>query len=270
MKNHIRRSSAIVYRHLMYLRKPFEMFHYWYWILIDILIFGFLGKSVGRSLASCAGGDLSTAHIIFVNMVLLYAFLRGAVNMGMAFLRELWEYNFVTIFSTQLQVLDWLIALGTLCICTGCLSFSIAAFLVRVIFGFSIFSFGWIVFLQLLLLLSAGFCMGLIINSILLILGKQATPLTWALGWLFVPISGVYYSIDVIPPFLQRVAVYNPLYHIFSITRATVAHAPAEVWHQAGIAALLLLIYGSACLLLFTYAFNKSKKAGLTRLEVES
>ncbi|KKR96798.1 MAG: ABC-2 type transporter [candidate division TM6 bacterium GW2011_GWE2_41_16] len=268
MKESMYRIGAILYRHLFYFKKPFEIFHYWYWILIDIMIFGFLGKSISQTAVASNSTSVMQAHILFANLALLYGFLRANTTVGVALLRDLWDANFVALFSTPLRKTEWVIALAILAGICGVVSFSIGTFLVWLIFGFWVFSFGWTVLLALGLLLLAGMIVGFLMTALLLWLGKQANPLVWAASWLFVPISGVFYSIDVLPSVMRSIPAYNPLYHIFSFVRIT-ATGVAGFWTQVGVAAALLGVYGVCVAFVLSRAFTSACKKGLTRLEVE-
>jgi len=268
MKISFKRAGAVLYRHIFYLTKPFEIFHYWYWILIDILIFGFLGKSFCQAASAANGACISNVHILFTNLVLLYAFLRTTTTFGVSFLRDLWDANFVNLFSTPIKKVEWLLGIlwmatisATLCVCIG-------TFLVRIIFGFSILVFGWYIPLVLVLLITTGTIIGTLMMGVLLLLGKQANPLIWAIGWLFIPISGVYYSPDVLPPLLKACTAYNPLFSIFSIIRQ-VGTGNTDIWPLVLHSILLMVPLAIAVALFFAYAFSVAKKHGLTRLEVE-
>jgi len=60
-----------------------------------------------------------------------------------------------------------------------------------------------------------GWSLGLVVSALVLRFGQGAESLGWAAIFLVQPISGVFYPIDVLPQWLQPVALLIPASHIF-------------------------------------------------------
>jgi len=259
-----RRVLAVVYRHLMVLKDPFEIFNYFYWTFLDILLFGFLGLYMQKQ----QGADTTTAVILLANLTLWYLVVRSTLVISQALLREFWDLNFVGLFSTPLTIFEWTFAAFILGTFTAILNFLIGALMVYLFFGFNIFSLGLIIIPATISLIISGWILGFLTASILVYKGKKAETLAYAISWIFVPFSGVYYETSIMPPQITKFAQFIPMFHTFQGIREYI-HGKEALWHlQASF--ILNIIYLTIIIFIFIFLFNKSKNKGLNRLEVES
>jgi len=64
-------------------------------------------------------------------------------------------------------------------------------------------------------LITAGWIIGILTTSIIMRFGQQAEVLAWGMVFLFQPISCVFYPLEVLPGWLQAIALVNPAAHVF-------------------------------------------------------
>ncbi|HBS47962.1 TPA: hypothetical protein DEO28_02910 [Candidatus Dependentiae bacterium] len=264
MKFKFKRVCAIVYRHILILKDGFEVFNFFYWTLLDILLFGFLGRYMQMQ----QGGDPLNVTVLLANLTLWYIVVRATLMISLSLMREFYDYNFVAIFSTPLTIIEWLIACIILGTIGALINFVIGCALVFLLFGFNVLSLGLFLIPVIISLLISGCALGFLTSTILVTWGKKAETLAFALAWFFVPFSGAYYSASILPPKVIAIAKYVPMYHAFESVRAFV-HGKEYISHliksfQLNIICLIIIV------LVFIFMFNKSKEKGLTKLEVNS
>jgi ABC-2 type transport system permease protein len=90
--------------------------------------------------------------------------------------------------------------------------------------------------------------------------------LAWMVGFLFAPFSAVFYPVDVLPECEQIISWCLPTTYIFQGMRAILAGDTFPLSYY-GISLGLDVIYLILTLLLFRFAFEKSREKGLGRLE---
>jgi ABC-2 type transport system permease protein len=93
---------------------------------------------------------------------------------------------------------------------------------------------------------------------------KRGDPVLWAMGTMTWLLSGVLYPVDVLPPFLARVASWLPTTHALAAVRATMIDGAgmADVGAHAAVLAGFALIGIPAGLWIFTHAVNHARRAG--------
>ena len=69
-----------------------------------------------------------------------------------------------------------------------------------------------------------GWSLGLVVSALVLRYGQGAESLGWAAIFLVQPISGVFYPINILPEWLQPIALIIPASHIFEGLRLILIH----------------------------------------------
>ena len=87
-----------------------------------------------------------------------------------------------------------------------------------------------------------------------------------ALKILFVPLSGIFFPISVLPTYAQRIAYCLPQPYLFDGIRAYIETGIMPT-HLLMKGFFLSIIYFGLSLAFFYYCFEKSKRSGLARLE---
>ena len=88
--------------------------------------------------------------------------------------------------------------------------------------------------------------------------GENAISLVWTVADIFVVLSGVYYSVTVLPAPLQAIAYILPSTQAFNLLKNTVNTTPVD-WIAMVLFTIAWLV-GAACIL--NYAFHFAKKTG--------
>ena len=201
-----------------------------YWPLLDILIWGFLGTWIAQSQTE----QLHNYKMVALLGILLWQFIaRGCNAICMMICEEIWAKNVVNLFSLPLRIAFWDL---------------LSTFL---IFAPPLFFCGiWIGFT----------CLQIIVS-----LGKSGIEVGYIFAWFMLPFSGAYYPIDILPAWGQTFSSYLPMSYVFAGVREYLVyqHDPTPFLIKGY---FLSILYATCSILLFIYAFNRSKKNGLARL----
>ena len=182
-----------------------------YWPALQMTLWGFITIffETHSSWLAQAGGILITAILLWDIM------FRSQLSFFLSFLEEIWSRNLGHIFVSPIRPFEMIAALLMVSLVRTLVGVGAAALLAILIFDVSIFSLGGPLVLFFLNLTLMGWSLGLVVSALVLRFGQGAESLGWAAIFLVQPISGVFYPIDVLPQWLQPVALLIPASHIF-------------------------------------------------------
>jgi len=128
--------------------------------------------------------------------------------------------------------------------------------------SFNIFMIGISLIPFILNLTVMGWAIGIITTALILRFGQEAEVLAWALGFLFMPVSAVFYPVSVLPFFLQIIARFVPASYVFEGMRAVISNGNFplnDLLWSTGLNTFYILF----ALLFFHWNFNVVKRKGL-------
>ncbi|MDR3549903.1 MAG: ABC transporter permease [Candidatus Babeliales bacterium] len=236
------------------INKSFEFF---FWPLIDTVLFGFIGMGTSD------GSHPELLAGLLVGLILWQITQRTSMEISRNLLQEIWDENLVNFFATPLTIFEWITGLLSLgFIITFLITIPYAALIVYGIFGYNLFALGWLLLPSILLLIVSGWILGFIAASMLIYWGQQIDILVWALPWLPTPFCSIYYPVAVLPKWMQLISKGLPMSYVFEGLRFTIRTGQTSYWHL-GMSATLNILYLLITLSLFFYMFKKSKAKGL-------
>lgn len=205
--------------------------NYLAFLLIGVIFQNFVSMSLGAFSREISGEQ---------NMGTLEFLLMSRVRLGFLLLSSgLWE-------------LIWNIATSTVM-----LAAAIAIFGVRL--QSDIPTTVFIMFLTMTSLAGIGMA-----SAGVILITKQGDPITWAVSMLSGFLSGVYYPVEVFPPFLRNLSFFLPTTHaLIALRRAVISNVS---WMQLSSELIMLVAFSCitvpAGLLIFTYGFNRARLEG--------
>ncbi|MBY0110264.1 MAG: ABC transporter permease [Candidatus Babeliaceae bacterium] len=238
-----------------------DLIDFSFWPVLDMIVWGGVGLLIDQKGYSSGQVTLSVLCAVMMR-VFTYCYVNSAGN----FLYEMMSRNIINLFATPLTFHEWIAG----AMLSGCVtSFMLILFSTVVawlIFGVNILSIGFsLVFFIIPLLLSAWAVSNIAI-TMLMGLGVHAQRLIFVLAWLFMPFSGVYYSLSVMPAWIQSVARFVPMSYIFEALRIFVLEGRFSLSHlHYGYA--LAIIYFIITLTACSKMFERSCRLGLAALE---
>ncbi len=254
---------TIVLRHMrVWKRDPNLLLFMFYWPLLDIFVWGFLGSWIQQSQIA----TFQNYEMIALLGILLWQIIgRGCNIMILAFTEELWSNNIINLFSLPLRITEWMggiiVFMAMMIMLTSLYCMSI----IFLLYELSLCTVLKIFFIFFPPLFLSALWVGFICLSILFTLGKRGIELGYVIAWFLMPFSGAFYPIEVLPMWAQKFSALLPMSYVFQGMRGYVMyqHNPAPYLFKGYV---MGGAYALCSMILFVYCFNKSKQKGLARL----
>lgn len=233
-----------------------------YWPLLDILIWGFLGSWIQN--IQCSGFD-NYEVIALLGIVLWQTTCRSAIVTASAFVEELWSRNLLNLLSLPISLFEWVSGIILYNFLLSVMTSIYCMLLIFIIYQFSMWTIISTFCLFAFPLFLSGLWLGFMCLHIVTIFGKRAHELAYVLAWFFAPFSTAFYPKEVLPLWAQKLSAYLPMSYIFEGMRNYLIHNenPALPITKA---LIMSSVYLTISVIIFGYAFNKSKNKGLARL----
>ncbi len=231
-----------------------------FWPLLDILVWG------GAGLAMAKTGNSQQHLITLVCVVFIRVFLYSYFNNATNFLYEMMARNIINLFSTPLTFNEWLCGAMVSGFISTALLLVFACVVTKAIFGIYLFSHGIGLLVFIMPLLISGWAISHATILILMYFGVHAQRLAWVIGWIFIPFSGVYYSLEIMPAWIQMISHVVPMSYIFRAVRIFILEhrfSGDNLFFGYGLACIYFIITTFAC----NYMFERSRQLGLASLE---
>ena len=255
----LRRVAAMVRRHVYVLRGSWaRLLELMYWPLMQMLMWGFITVFLREQSSWVAQG----AGVLISAMLLWDVLFRANLGFAVSFLEEMWSRNFGQLFISPLRPAELVASLMVMSLIRTLIAILPAAVLSMVFFDVWVFSLGPPLIAFFANLLVMGWCVGLVVSAIVLRHGMGAEGICWAAVYLFAPVSGVYYPIDILPAWLQPVAWALPSSYVFEGMRAVLFDHAFRVDYLLRAAGLNML-YLALSAAFFLYTVHVAREKGL-------
>ena len=230
-----------------------------YWPSVQILFWGFFTNFLvsNNNLSS-----LSVLNIILSAVVLWDVLFRGQLGLTMSFLEELWSRNLTNLFITPLKDKELIISLILISLFRTIIGLTPAVFLANYFFNFHLFELGIFLIFFFFNLIIIGWAIGFLVSGLVLRYGHSFEELAWAIIFILLPFSCVYYPLDSLPWLMQKISIVLPPVHIFESMRAILVEN--KVYYDSILKILILnLVYISLSIIFFISMIKKCRKNGL-------
>jgi len=213
------RVAAMVRRYWYLLRSSWpRLLDLIYWPTVQMLMWGFLQLYVAQN-----AGFFANAGGVFIGSVLLWDILfRGQLGFSISFLEEMWSRNLANIMMSPLRPVEFLAALMIMSVVRLSIGMIPVSLLAIAFFGFNLWALGLALAAFFANLILTSWAIGIFVAGLLLRNGLGAESMAWTIMFLFLPLTCVYYPVDVLPGFLQVVAWMLPPTYVFEGMRALV------------------------------------------------
>ena len=254
----IRRILSLMLRHFYLIKASLpRIVDLIYWPTVQIILWGFVSKffTMHSSYFNNTAGIILSAAI-------LYDFLfRSSISYNMLFLEEIWSRNLINLFVSPIKINEIVIALTCTALLRTMIGLVPAVLIAIPIFGISLLELGYPLILLLLSLYIFGITLGLLVTAGLVRFGPSFENIAWASLFFIAPIGCIYYPVEILPNWLQPIALALPLAHIFEETRSILI---TNTVHYSNIyyALMLNMIYLFLAICTFYYSFKTAKIKG--------
>lgn len=242
-----RRVWAVVLQNAFIMRhSPLRMMELFYWPLIEVVLWGFIATFLATTRADIPGGVS-----VLLGAVLLWDVLfRSQQELVMTCLIDMWDRNALNLYASPLRQFEYVLAGVLFSVARVIVGTSVLVLVTRIAFGFDLLRVGVVLLPAFAVLVGMGWALGLVIRAALLRFGSNAEVLAWSLAFLLQPVAAVFYPVDVLPGWLQSVALAVPAAHVFEALRALFATGEAQLGRLllAGLLDLVYLAVGAGAL----------------------
>jgi ABC-2 type transport system permease protein len=257
--------AGIVVRQMYLLRGNFpRVVQLFVWVLVDIVLWGYMTRYMN---AYTHGFAPVAAHYNFVpavlGAVLLWDFLiRIMQGVSLAYMEDSWSRNLLNIFASPISIGQYLTGLILTSIITSLIGVAAMVLIATAVFGLSFFAYGvWLAPFLMVLFLN-GIALGIVATTIMLRYGPASEWLVWPIPAVISPFVGVFYPMDVLPLWMQKVGHFLPPSYVFTGLRSVVAGGTVSVellvWSF-----ILSFVYILLACLLFLRVYRYAVRVGL-------
>ena len=249
---------ALSLRHIYLIKGSFpRILDLIYWPTIQIFLWGFISKFFTLNSTYYE----NTVGII-LSAAILYDFLfRSSISYNMMFLEEIWSRNFTNLFIAPIKISEIIAALTFTAIFRTLIGLIPAALLAIPLFDVSIFKIGIPLIFLLISLYIFGVTLGLLVTSGLVRFGPSFENIAWASLFFLAPLGCIYYPIEILPEWLQIIAKFLPLVHLFEEMRNILINDLIN-YYAILKACMISFIYFIAGIIIFYYSYSGAKERG--------
>lgn len=259
----LQRVKGVLYKQwLSNKRDVFRIFDIFWWPTFQLFVWGLFSVYLNSNANS---GKLNLVNMLLGAVILWTFFDRSSRDISISFIDELWNRNFINLFSTPLRLSEYLLGVIIVAVIKLIVSALFMFILAAVFYNLSIFSFGWIFIPAACGLILMGWTISFIVQSFILKFGHTVEVFIWAAAVLVQPFSCVFYPLSVLPGWAQKVALALPSTYLFENVRSSLIRGTVDIKGLA-FSYALNLIYFVISVWFFYRAYDDAKNRGyLTR-----
>lgn len=211
------RVKGIVYQNLlMGFRNQHAVQELFLWPSVDLIIWGVTSMFISQ----ITGGNQNIILALLGGTIFWTVVWRAQQDISLVVMRDIWDKNLINIFTTPIT--KWEFALG-LVILSFIKTFIIVGWMAGLSFilyhfNFIQLGFWWLIFIFLLIMF--GWSAGFIISGLILRFGTKVENLNWSFLAILQPLVGVFYSISILPGWIQHISWIFPPTYIFENIRS--------------------------------------------------
>lgn len=252
-----RRVVAILWQEAFVLYRSGEVFaDIFIFPFANIIVFGFISLYL-------SGENSQTGQLVLLGMLLwtIIWIIQYSVTLGS--LWNIWSRNLTNLFIAPMRLSEYILAHTISGVVKAILVLALATLLSVYAFHFNPFVIGWqamtLVFINFLLF---SYALGIALLGLIFRFGTRIQAAAWATVSFFQPLSAAFYPLEIMPLWLQHIAVLFPATHTFEAARFALLNNGEIAWRLFGISFAENIFYCILCTLLFVYLYNKSRDTG--------
>ena len=230
-----------------------------YWPSVQILFWGFFTNFL---ISNNSYSGLGILNIILSAVILWDILFRGQLGLTMSFLEEIWSRNLTNLFISPIREFELVISLIFISLIRTIIGLTPAIFIANYFFDFHLFELGFFLIFFFFNLIIVGWSIGFLVSSLVLRYGHAFEELAWAIIFILLPFSCVYYPLDSLPPIMQKISIIFPPAHIFESMREILINGVIRYELLKNII-LLNLAYLTGSVIFFLKVIAVSRKKGL-------
>jgi ABC-2 type transport system permease protein len=238
-------------------RDIFRIFDIFWWPTFELFIWGLFSIYISKNTT----GGINIVSLLLGGVILWTFFDRASRDISIALIDELWNHNFVNLFSTPLTIWEYMVGVTIVATIKLIISIIFMFILAKIFYGFEIISIGVYIIPAAIGLTVFGWTLSLIVQSMILRFGHTVEVFIWAVAVLAQPLSCVYYPLSALPEWARNIALLLPSTYIFENMRQNMMGKGIN-FNQLMISIGLNLLYFVLSLVYFYRSFINAKQNG--------
>ena len=227
------------------------------WPFVDLLLWGMVTVYLRHQ-----NVHLATPIGFLIGGLLLWDIVFRTKNqVAITFLEETWSRNVIAILASPLTATEYLTGAVLWGLTVVGVGWALIALFAWVLFAFGVATLGPGLVAFAVALIVFGIALALVVLGMLLRFGFGAEIMAWALAFILLPFSAVYYPITVLPGWAQAVANAVPTSHVFESMR-TILAGGGTPWGQLAVALALDAVYLAAGFAFARWMFATLRRRG--------
>src|SRR6266436_7226898 len=252
------RIRALVLRYtFLYTRSVPRVAEMFFWPVMDLLVWGFITVYLQK----LAHPVPATVTFLLGSMIFWDILYRAQQAVTISFLEDIWARNLLNIFVAPIRVSEFIAATYVVGFFKILITVAILASLALWFYHWNLFQMGLPLIPLFSSLLLMGWAVGMVTTALIMRWGQSAEALAWGIPFLIQPVAAVFYPLDVLPRWLQPIALGIPATHVFEgmrqVLRGEGLSAHYLVWAFA-----LNIVYLVAAALFFRWMFEVAREKG--------
>lgn len=228
-----------------------------WWPSIQIVLWGFFSKFLDEY-----GTSPYNAMSILLTAVILWDILfRGQLGLSITFFEEIWSRNLGHLFITPLRDIELILGLIITSLVRTILGMIPAIFISIYYFDLNLILNGIFFIIFFFNLIFTGWSIGFIVSGLVLRYGQSYEELAWAFIFLLLPFACVYYPLDSLPIFIQKISVVISPVYVFEGMRELMAFNKIN-YNYLFYAFFLNMIYLLTSIIFFKKMIRSTKNIG--------
>ncbi len=255
------RVFAMIYRYWLAMKHSYDRLgDMFYWPAMDLFIWGLTGLYIVK----LSTNNQNIIIIVLTGLIYWLVIWRSQYEITTNLLQEMWDRNLVNIFASPLKVSEWIVAVMIFGFIKMVVTVSFSGILALILYSYPIFAYGLYTIPIILSLVLTGWTAGFIVAAFIIRFGQKIQTLAWTGVALISPFSVLYYPLNILPDWAQKVAWFIPSSHIFEGMRE-ITFTGRISYDKLYISFGLNILYLFLALWFFNFMFNKTKKIGLDK-----
>ena len=235
------RMWAIARRHAyVLLRSPHRLFDVTVWPIVDTVLFGSLGVFFVTQGGPDSAAQAGVAYLLS-GIVLWHVVYQAQIAVSTGFMEETWSRNLLSLMVTPLKELELVAGIALFGLVKLVMGVGVVALAAYALYAFDVTDLGLALLPVIAILLMGGWAIALLVVGLMLRFGNGAEALAWGIMFLVMPLGGVFYPVEALPPFIRPISELLPTTHAFAAGRELLDGGPMP-WGELAQAAVGTLV----------------------------
>jgi ABC-2 type transport system permease protein len=255
------RILAIARRHAYVLyRSPHRLFDVTVWPIVDTVLFGSLGVFFAAQGGPSSPAQASVAYLLS-GIVLWHVVYQAQIAVSTGFMEETWSRNLLSLMVTPLRELELVAGIALFGLAKLVMGVGVVALAAFGLYAFDVTALGLGLLPVMAILLMGGWAIALLVVGLMLRFGNGAEALAWGIMFVIMPLGGVFYPVEALPPFVRPISALLPTTHAFAAGRELIDGGPMP-WGELGLAAVGTVVATAAALAFVAWMLRLFRRRG--------